>query len=196
MADQTVAPDTPPAAGAETPAADDETPLATAPGQRPSGDLESGSGERAVDAFGVEGGHTPAAPGRQRVRRFFGRLFFSTDRRFQMFQTIVGGTIANLIAAGIIAAVAIAAGGLIISFSWSWHFYLEVLRVLVIISIILVPLFAILWHNSPEPGKSKPGWIESAGWGLYLAASQAIFWPFLIAFVDALNISLTHTSNG
>ena len=79
------------------------------------------------------------------IRSIGHRLFFSTERRYQMFQTIVGGTIANLVAAGVIAAIAVAAGALTVSFSWSWSGYLQVLPgfalgFLIILAIVLLAI--------------------------------------------------------
>jgi cytochrome bd-type quinol oxidase subunit 2 len=154
----------------------------------PTATPEAGSGEHADDAHGVERLHPPT----QAVRARIGSLFFGNDRRYQMFQTIAGTTTANLISAGIIAAIAVAAGGLSISFSWSWHYYINVLIIVALISVVLFVLSAIFYHNSPDPGKPKPGWGESAAFGLYIGITQAIFWPFVITLIAAINIAFVH----
>lgn len=77
------------------------------------------------------------------VRRLFYRWFFSTKNRVAMFQIIVGTTIANLIAAGIIAGLAAAVGLIHLSFSWSWSTYRSVVVLIAVPFILLFGLFIL-----------------------------------------------------
>jgi hypothetical protein len=115
-----------------------------------------------------------------------------------MFQTIVGGTIANLIAAGVIAAIAVAAGGLRVSFSWSWHFFGEALPITGAIGLITGIVIAIAAHSGSEEfnlgWEDRLGWPASIGIGLYVAVGSAFVWAFIVTFIDAFGISIVHVS--
>jgi hypothetical protein len=123
------------------------------------------------------------------LRPLFHKWFFSTDRRYQMFQTIVGGTIANLLAAGIIAGIAVASGSLKVSFSWSWHFFWEILPIPGFLGLIVAIGITIAGHSGDEP---KIGWFSSAVLGLFVGAAFTFTIAFAISFFDALSFSITH----
>ena len=137
-------------------------------------------------------GEEPAASRRPNLFRTLShRWFFSTERRYQMFQTIVGGTIANLIAAGIIASIAIASGGLRITFSWSWNFFWETLPITGAIGFVVGIVATIVSHSDPE---EDLGWPASIGIGLYAAAGTAFLWALVVTFIDALGFSIVHVN--
>jgi hypothetical protein len=123
------------------------------------------------------------------LRPIFHKWFFSTDRRYQMFQTIVGGTIANLLAAGIIAGIAVASGSLKVSFSWSWPFFWRILPIPGGFGLILGIATMIAAHSDDEP---KIGWPSSIGVGLFVAISIAFTFDFIASFFDALSFSIAH----
>lgn len=109
-----------------------------------------------------------------------------------MFQTIVGGTIANLVAAGIIAGIAVAAGGLRISFSWSWNFFWETLPITGAIGFVFGIVTAIFTHS--DSGEDKLGWPAAIAIGLYMAAGTAFLWALIVTFFDALSFSIVHVT--
>lgn len=136
-------------------------------------------------------GEESAAPHRRRLLRpLFHRWFFSTDRRYQMFQTIFGGTIANLVAAGIIAGIAVASGGLRISFNWSWHFFWETTPITAAIGFILGIVAAPVLHSGSEEERLE--WPAAIAVGLYLAVGTTFIWALIVTFFDALNFSIVH----
>ena len=123
-------------------------------------------------------------------RQLFHRWFFSTERRYQMFQTIVGGTIANLVAAGIIAAIAVAAGGLRISFSWSWHFFWETLPITAAIGLVFGIVTAISLRSDSE--EDREGWSAAIATGIFMAVATAFIWALIVTFFEALSFSIVH----
>ena len=136
--------------------------------------------------------HRPTSRRRGFFRPIFHRWFFSTDRRYQMFQTIVGGTIANLLAAGIITAIAVTSGNLRITFSWSWHFFREALLVAGVIGLIGGVVATAGWYSEDRKDGTKPGWLAVAGQYLYLAIGSALLWDLIFTFFDAFSFSIVH----
>jgi hypothetical protein len=107
-----------------------------------------------------------------------------------MFQTIFGGTIANLVAAGIIAGIAVASGGLKISFNWSWHFFWATTPITAAIGFILGIVAAPVLHSGSEEERLE--WPAAIAIGLYLAVGTTFIWALIVTFFDALNFSIVH----
>lgn len=128
------------------------------------------------------------------IRGFLYGLFFSTERRYQMFQTIVGGTIANLAAAGIIAGIAVAAGALTISFDWSWSSYWNSFQdAAAPVGLSVVGAFLTNLPGARErPGGVRRLLLTSLGFGVVFLFGS----PLVINFFVAINLSLHHVNSG
>lgn len=134
---------------------------------------------------------SPATSERGFIRRLWYKFFFSTERRYQMFQTIVGGTIANLIAASVIAALAVAAGALTISFSWSWSGY----RDYVLAALPAVVLFTT-YYVIMSARRTTRGWKRSLRIGLWILAIGLIIVPLMLNIFGAITISFHPGKSG
>jgi hypothetical protein len=163
----------------------------------PSGS-PAGRAERSSDAEEQAAVHSndSAASHRRRVfRSRFHRWFFSTDRRYQMFQTIVGTTIANLLAAGIIAGIAVTSGNLRVSFSWSWRFFWDAMIITAGLGLLEGIFITISYHKPLREGESSPGWLASVAFGLYTGIFAAFLLAFIVTFFDALSFSIVHAAH-
>jgi MFS family permease len=123
------------------------------------------------------------------VRRLFHRWVFGTDKRYAMFQTIVGTTIANVIAVGILAGIAAAVGVIHLSFSWSWSGYWFAVVLCVVGGIVLLALFLSLDLRGvqlDESGKTKKQALFS---DLILVGLIVIFLPLLLNLIFSLHFA-------
>jgi hypothetical protein len=118
--------------------------------------------------------------------------FFKPDSRKIMVQAIVGGLIANLLTAVIL----LGTGTLRISFSWSLSFYLLVLYIIAAIFVLVGIGITVSYHHHPENGRAKAGWGESIGVAVAICFAQILLWPAVVAFIEALHISIHHTTSG
>jgi len=131
------------------------------------------------------------------IRSFFYWLCFSSDRRYQMFQTIVGTTIANLVAAGVIAGIAVASGALSISFYWSWSGYWHDVTshglpfaVGLTVTGVLVNLGAV------RRQARRRGWLKVLGVIVLVFVIAMFGYAFVRNFFTALSISFHHVHSG
>jgi len=148
------------------------------------------SGESAQAAG--NGASSPPYPPPRPMRRLFDRWFFSTERRYAMFQTIVGGTIANLLAAGIIAAIAIAAGAIHVSFRWSWATFLTIVGVLAVIVLggaVVSVTVAVSDRRQGKSAQSTGEILQTALWGFVGLMVISTLAAVILASVD---ISIGH----
>jgi hypothetical protein len=110
-----------------------------------------------------------------------------------MFQTIVGTTIANLVAAGILAAIAIAAGALAVSFSWSWSSYWSAVLGYAPFVLLLTLFFGIFHYFPKARGRRRRSPSNPVLWVAWITL---VIGPFVLTFFRGITISLTHVHPG
>src|SRR5689334_23073017 len=117
------------------------------------------------------------------ARRLLHRWFFSTDRRYAMFQTIVGGTAANLIAAGIIAGIAVAAGALHVSVSWSWAAYGHIVAFFGVIGLVYSAVGLVINFVDMRRGETFRPWRRAIFWAIESGLTLIVLFPLVFNFI-------------
>jgi hypothetical protein len=104
-----------------------------------------------------------------------------------MFQTIVGGIVANLTAVAVVAGVATATGLLHISFSWSWKAYL-IAPLTGFGALSIVVLGAINLRKARNAGASRSRLL----WLALLVIALTIIFTLVSTFFMSIHISINH----
>jgi hypothetical protein len=126
------------------------------------------------------------------IKDLLSEWFFKPDSRKIMVQAIVGGLIANLLTAVIL----FGTGALHISFSWSLSFYLLVLYIIAAIFVLVGIGITASYHYHPGNDRAKAGWGESIAIAVAICIPQILIWPAVVALIEALHISIHHTTSG